>query len=471
MNLNDLEHIYFCTGARNCILLDHFPENKITFEIDERIASFKALGRTKINQTPVAICTTSGTAVSECLSAMIEASYSNLPLVLITGDRPLTLRGTGAPQTVDHELITRGFRGEYLELTLKEFTTFNFNLLDRAFPLHINVLVGEDAQDESRFVMREDYQSLFDILENKKQPLFLISHESRSMRPVVEKFTEQKVLFYAETLSHGHDLSPIKTERELLNLFKHNFFDCVVRIGHTPLSKIWRNLEMANLPVFSLDERGLPGLSHGEVLKKSADSLLAEATFWESLKIFSHSRYIDQSTKLLSRLIKQYPEAEVSWMEKIHDALPSNATVFLGNSLVMRNFELVQTKAFKVYGNRGVNGIDGQIATAIGLANSGLDNVYAILGDLTTFYDLSSLMNLPSNLKILVINNNGGRIFDVLKLNPKMILEHSRSFSAIAECFKLRYCLNNLSQLSECDFVEVTPDLNQSHGFVSEWQT
>ena len=45
MNLNDLEHIYFCTGARNCALLDHFPDNKITFEIDERIASFKALGR------------------------------------------------------------------------------------------------------------------------------------------------------------------------------------------------------------------------------------------------------------------------------------------------------------------------------------------------------------------------------------------------------------------------------------------
>jgi 2-succinyl-5-enolpyruvyl-6-hydroxy-3-cyclohexene-1-carboxylate synthase len=445
MNLNDLEHIYFCTGARNCILLDHFPENKITFEIDERIASFKALGRTKINQTPVAICTTSGTAVSECLSAMIEASYSNLPLVLITGDRPLALRGTGAPQTVDHELITRGFRGEYLELTLKEFTTFNFNLLDRAFPLHINVLVGEDAQDEPRFLIREDYQSLSRFLENKIQPLFLISHESRSMRPVVEKFSEQKVLFYAESLSHGHDLSPIKTESELLKLFKHDYFDCVVRIG-------------------------LPGLSHGEVLKKSADSLLAEATFWESLKIFSHSRYIDQSTKLLSRLIKQYPEAEVSWMEKIHDALPSNAMVFLGNSLVMRNFELVQTKAFKVYGNRGVNGIDGQIATAIGLANSGPDNVYAILGDLTTFYDLSCLMNFPSNLKIIVINNDGGRIFDVLKLNPKMILEHGRSFSAIAECFKLRYCLNNLNQLSECDFIEVTPDLNQSHGFVSEWQ-
>jgi 2-succinyl-5-enolpyruvyl-6-hydroxy-3-cyclohexene-1-carboxylate synthase len=73
-------------------------------------------------------------------------------------------------------------------------------------------------------------------------------------------------------------------------------------------------------------------------------------------------------------------------------------------------------------------------------------------------------------LKIIVINNDGGRIFDVLKLNPKMILEHGRSFSAITECFKLRYCLNNLSQLSECDFIEVTPDLNQSHGFVSEWQ-
>ena len=470
MILNDLEHIYFCTGARNSALLDHFPENKISFEIDERIASFKALGRTKINETPVAVCTTSGTAVSECLSAMIEASYSNLPLVLITGDRPLALRGTGAPQTVDHELITRGVRGEYLELTLKEFITFNFNLKERVFPLHINVLVGEDAQDEPRIVLREDFQSLINFLGNKKKPLFLISHESRSIRSLVSKFFDHKVLFYAESLSHGHDLSVIKTECELLKLFQHDYFDSIVRIGHTPLSKLWRNLEITNLPVFSLDERGLPGLSHGEVLKKSAHSLLNETTFWESLQNFTNSSYKDQSTEILSGLIKKYPDAEVSWMEKIQDVLPLNAIVFLGNSLVMRNFELVQTKAFKIYGNRGVNGIDGQIATAIGLANSSPDIVYAILGDLTTFYDLSSLMNLPSNLKIIVINNDGGRIFDVLKLNPKMILEHGKSFSAIAECFQLRYSLNNLSQLSECNFMEITPDLNHSHGFVSGWQ-
>jgi pimeloyl-ACP methyl ester carboxylesterase len=205
------------------------------------------------------------------------------------------------------------------------------------------------------------------------------------------------------------------------------------------------------------------------VLRKSAHSLLNETSFWESLKIFSHPNYTDQTTELLSRLIKHHPESEVSWMQNIHDALPLNSTVFLGNSLVMRNFELVQTKVFKIYGNRGVNGIDGQIATTIGLANSSPDMVYAILGDLTTFYDLSSLMNLPSNLKIIVINNDGGRIFDVLKLNPKMILEHGKSFSTIAECFQLRYSLNNLSQLSECNFLEITPDLNQSHGFVSRW--
>ena len=470
MSLHNLEHIYFCTGARNCPLLDHFPENKITFEIDERIASFKALGRTKLNESPVAVCTTSGTAVSECLSAMIEASYSKLPFVLITGDRPLVLRGTGAPQTVDHELITRGIRAEYIELTLKEFTTFNFNLKQRAFPLHINVLVGEDAQNEPRIVLQDDFHSLIHFLENKKKPLFLLSHESRSMRPLVFKFFEQDILFYAESLSHGHDLSPIRTESELLKLFESHYFDSVVRIGHTPLTKLWRNLEMTNLPVFSVDERGLPGLSHGEVLRKSAHSLLSETIFWKSLKMFSHSGYKDQSTVLLSRLLMQFPEAEVSWMEKIHDVLPLNSTVFLGNSLVMRNFELVQTKAFKIYGNRGVNGIDGQIATAIGLAHSGPEVVYAILGDLTTLYDLSSLMNLPSNLKIIVINNDGGRIFEVLKLNPKMILEHGKSFSGIAECFQLRYCFNNLKQLSECNFMEITPDLNQSHRFVSAWQ-
>ncbi len=95
-----LAKIFFCTGARNHDLLKVFHNQSLKFEYDERMASFMALGLSKISDKPVGICTTSGTAVAQCLGAMLEAYYSELPLVLITGDRPKKLHGTGSPQTI-----------------------------------------------------------------------------------------------------------------------------------------------------------------------------------------------------------------------------------------------------------------------------------------------------------------------------------------------------------------------------------
>ncbi len=105
--LKDLSHIFFCAGARNHRMLEYFRGSSLIFEVDERIASFKALGLAKAKHSFVAVCMTSGTAVAECLPAMIEAFYSQTQLVLISADRPKELHGTGAHQTILHESITR----------------------------------------------------------------------------------------------------------------------------------------------------------------------------------------------------------------------------------------------------------------------------------------------------------------------------------------------------------------------------
>src|SRR5665648_55316 len=137
----DFEKIFFCTGARNHDLLKIFNETLLIFEIDERVASFKALGLSKMSSKPVAICTTSGTAVSECLSAMLEAYYSDLKLVLITGDRPKKLHGTGAPQTINHEALTKSCRRSFIEIDISELP--DLRLEDMDFPVHINVIIDD----------------------------------------------------------------------------------------------------------------------------------------------------------------------------------------------------------------------------------------------------------------------------------------------------------------------------------------
>lgn len=462
----ELRKIFFCTGARNHDLLGVWNPENIQFEFDERMASFKALGFAKGKQEPVAVCTTSGTAVSECVSALLEAMYSGVPLVLISGDRPKKMHGTGSPQTVNHDQLTVGSRGSYFELPLSELA--DLEIKDPVYPIHINVLVDDTKPHDQSVVVQKDISSFAEFLKKIQRPLFLFSHEERSMRPFVLRFANTNLPYYAEAMSGGHDLSLIRTEKKLIELYRKGHFDGVVRIGHTPLSKIWRLLEQSPLPVYSFDGRGLPGLSFGEVMNSTAASLLENPDFWEAVEKVKFHFEGDDSVEALTNQLKKYPESEPAAMKALHDLLPYDGRVYLGNSLIIRFFELIQTKRFRIEGNRGVNGIDGQLATAIGLALSTKETVYCILGDITTRYDLSSLTEMPENLRLIIINNRGGRIFDMLKLDQRIILEHEREFRSIVTGMGISYS-QDLKDLKSHQVIELRPDHSQTQKFLAEW--
>jgi 2-succinyl-5-enolpyruvyl-6-hydroxy-3-cyclohexene-1-carboxylate synthase len=464
--VKDLSRIYFCTGARNHDLLKFFPEDKIQFEYDERMASFRALGNAKASRVPTAICTTSGTAVSECVSAMLEAKYSDVPLVLISGDRPKKMHGTGAPQTVDHEPLTVGARGSYFEITLSELA--DFEIKHPVYPLHINVLVDDTKAHGEKVTKSRDLSHFESFLGSLKRPLFLFSHEAESMRPFILKFASTNLPYYAEVMSGGHDISIIRTEKKLIELFRKNYFDGVVRIGHTPLSKVWRLLEQNPLPAFSFDSRNLPGMSFGEVMHMGSKGLMNEAQFWSTLEKVDIPFEGDETVESFVNLTQKYPASELSVMKKLQDALPYDGRVYLGNSLIIRFFEMVQTKRFRIDGNRGVNGIDGQLATAIGIADTTKETVYCILGDITTRYDLSALAEIPPNFKLIIINNRGGRIFDMLKLDKRIVLEHDRDFSLIAPAMGLSYS-QNIADLKTHQVIELRPTQEETDKFLGEW--
>ncbi len=464
--ISELEKIFFCTGARNHDLLKVFPNAKIQFEFDERMASFKALGFSKGIHKPVAVCTTSGTAVSECVSAMLEAKYAEVSLVLISGDRPKKMHGSGAPQTVEHEPLTIGARGSYFEIALSELA--GFQIEKPVYPLHINVLVDDTVSHEGKVTYAKDISEFSKFLEGVKRPLFLFSHETESMRPFILKFANTNLPYYAEAMSGGHDLAIIRTEKKLIDLFKKKAFDGVIRIGHTPLSKVWRLLESNPLPVFSFDPRNLPGMSFGEVFHGGTKEISNDDNFWKLIDKINFPFEGDDSVETLSSLMKKYPLSEPAVMRQLHDALPYDAKVYLGNSLIIRFFELVQTKRHQIHGNRGVNGIDGQLATAIGLAASTKETVYCILGDITTRYDLTSLGELPINLKLIIINNQGGRIFDMLSLDKRIVLEHERDFAQLVPAFGLSYS-QSLNELKTHQVIEIRPSQDETSKFLAEW--
>lgn len=466
LNFSSFDQVFFCSGARNQELLNQFNSKVLKFEYDERMASFKALGLTKIGQKPVVVCTTSGTAVAECIPAMLEAKYSCLPLVLVTGDRPKKLHGTGSPQTIDHEALTRGARGTYIEVSFAELRSFQLH--DPEYPVHINVLMDDTIAHSLPTLFHEGMESLGHFLRDKKSPLFLFSHEEKSMRSLVERFSETGHVFYAEALSGARDLSVIQDEKHLLELYQDNAFDCLIRIGHTPLSKIWRLLEKRPMPVMNIDARRLPGLSFGEVIGLGTKELLGNSDWWKIINETPRMVLTKKDTHRLAALIDKYPYSEVAWMKRLHDALPTGELVYLGNSLVIRFFELVQQKAFEVFGNRGVNGIDGQLATAIGMAMGTNRNVYCVLGDYTALYDLSSLREMPSNIKLIIMNNKGGRIFDMLKLDKRIVMEHETEFGPLCQALGMVYS-QDLENLQKAQVIELNPLQAQTAEFLKEW--
>jgi 2-succinyl-5-enolpyruvyl-6-hydroxy-3-cyclohexene-1-carboxylate synthase len=470
MKIVDIDFTFFCTGARNQSLIKCFNPKNLSFEIDERSASFRALGYAKFSQKPVAICTTSGTAVSECLSAMVEAYYSESPILLVTGDRPIRMRNTGAPQTIDHELITRGYRRSYIECDEEEFK--NIDLTKIKYPAHINVLI-ENLHEKIR-KNNNDYENSWDgfelFLKNNPRPLFLITHESIQMRTFVQNLSEFKIPFYAECLSQAHDLTSIKYEQTLMRSIENNEFTSIIRVGHTPLSKVWRQMERYHLPVFSFDSRGLTGLSYGSVLSYRSQELIDHPLWIKNLSQIQPFHINENCNHKFLELIDRYPHSEISMLSKIESLIPEESMIYLGNSLCIRFFEIVQTKNFLTYGNRGVNGIDGQLSTAIGLARACKKNVYCFLGDLTTQYDLSALKDLPENLKLIIINNFGGRIFETLKMPGEFILSHDFHFKKIAHAFDLTYENNNLENFENVQVFEINPDNISTMEFLKKWE-
>ena len=133
-----VEECCICSGSRNSPLIVVFSQSDLHVYsfFDERSAAFFALGRAKLRERPVAVLTTSGTAVAETLPAAVEAYYSGVPLILVTADRPERYRGTGAPQAIEQEAIF----GPYASRDPAAW--------DRSMPLHLNVPFDEPLLDE-----------------------------------------------------------------------------------------------------------------------------------------------------------------------------------------------------------------------------------------------------------------------------------------------------------------------------------
>ncbi len=500
-----VKEFVLCAGARNAVLFDVLARAKDAglvrcwTHFDERAAGFFALGRC-MSGSPCAVVTTSGTAVAELLPAVIEAHYQGLPLLAMTADRPERFRGTGAPQSIDQ----RGIFGVHAESGCP---------LDWSFcaPFHCNIELEEDfSPAEIDFtdvpVLAERKAARLDvgglsrwIREGHENGIVaIVSGLREDEQEDVWHFLEDwGVPVIAEATSGLREALGHRAIADGDRLLRAHPPGKVIRIGGVPSGRFWRDLEdMPEVDVWSVSRIPYAGLA-----RESSHTWLA----WphhcgKALKAIGHlEKCADPQDWLRLRLrraairdelLQSYPESEAAWVRTISGYAGFAESLFLGNSMPIREWNLFAQESqamTRVKANRGVNGIDGQLATWLGWTADEA-NAWCMVGDLTAMYDATALHFLHqcerAGRVLVVINNSGGKIFERLprlaKMQPSardwMLQGHTQTMKETAAMWGAAYVplrsVNDLELLDEIHGVtlcEIFPDEQQSSLFWKKW--
>ena len=493
-----------CAGARNSPFVKLFesnPQIKVYHFFEERSAAFFALGRIVATRHPVAVITTSGTAVAELLPAAVEGTYSSLPLILVTADRPKSYRGTGAPQSIEQVGIFTYYIESCFDLDADN-THFSLNGLSWKKPIHVNVCFSEPLKDgdviqfkapdqEVRTKFPESFpiemvDQMHGFLETYHPIVILGAIPEKCREHVVDFLARLKAPIYAEAISglRGHprlkEFEIRSGERILTKLLDDKVFNAVFRIGGVPTVRLWRDLEdrRIDLPVFSLGYNHFTGLSreipHFDDLEDLSKIEVDVAKFMPD-NVMS----FDQSMAVKAvELYKKYPRSEPGLVYHL-SKLTSGEAVYLGNSLPIREWDLAadfDQIPLRVSGSRGANGIDGQVSTFLGWCKSKSPN-WAILGDLTALYDPSALwvsrQMQDMKIRIVVLNNSGGMIFKRMFGKEIFLNRHDIGFEHWAKQWSFDFQkwqeVPSAPILSDRQIIEVSVCEKQTEQFWHDW--
>lgn len=478
----NIKHVVISPGSRNAPLTIGFtnhPEIEAYSIVDERCAAFFALGIAQQIKQPVAVVCTSGSALLNYYPAIAEAFYSDIPLVVISADRPIERIDIGDGQTIrqknvfeNHILYSANLYSELVlqneptdkKLLQKQFESRRHNereinlalnsALENNGPVHINVPFYEPLYEVEEnnvvkpvqilpdFSLREYTQSelepYVELWNKAKRKMILVG----VMPPnsVEQKFLDflaedNSVIILTETTSNlNHPrfftridtlIGPIEKSGNADQLFKDLQPDILLTFGGMIVSKkvksFLRNYQpeqhwhidpkKAYNTFFCLNKHfeTSVNLFFNRLFKMTTNVESDYSKTWEDI---NRQRQI-----LHERYVQKIPYSDLKAMQSIVSAVPNAYNVQLGNSSTIRYAQLFSWDATQaIYCNRGTSGIDGSVSTAVGAAIMQKTPTVLICGDLSFLYDSNGLWNnhIPSNFRIIVLNNSGGGIFRIL---------------------------------------------------------
>lgn len=319
-----------------------------------------------------------------------------------------------------------------------------------------------------------------------KNPLVVVSTLLKKDREAVVHFL-LKLAFpvYLEGVS-GIREEPRLQHLRITYIEKLWDIDGVLRIGGVPTFRYWRDLENleGKIPVYSVSHLPFSGLSWGNVIHCDITSFL-ESLCWDKIPVDHPAIQADQNLyQVTLELIREEPRSEQSLVHALSLQIPRKSLVYLGNSMPIREWDSSATytnREFQIFASRGLNGIDGQISTFLGLCQPYQEN-WAILGDLTTLYDMAGPWILPQlsdiNVNIVVINNGGGKIFAGMFPYTEIQNLHSHNFEPLANMWGLNYeqweIITPISSAKQNRLIEIIPDDTSTKRFAKKhkelWQ-
>ena len=464
-----VKDVVISPGSRSTPLAYAFSQT-VSFntymQVDERSAGFFALGMAKAKQSPVLLLCTSGTAAANYFPSIVEANYARIPLIVLTADRPHELREVGAPQAIDQvQLYGKQVKWSVdfpLADGFKETIPFIERHTGRAVslamaapmgPVHINIPFREPLLLDFNYEVQPStyQQSIAGSIVASQSSITLvedmISNTNRGfiiMGELSGDFSKQQFWAFAKSIQWpivADALSQLRSEvpadcQHLLidqydALLKSENFkkaikpELVLRFGAQPVSKpLSLFLKAAKPAVYIIiDEDPLFRDSLGLVTHHIHS---IPQVFWNSELQGQTNVTLDiwtQANKIATDHIEQYideQQDEGAFAGKLFNLLPNGSDLISGSSMPIRDVDTFfnqTTKDISIYANRGTNGIDGVVSTALGIQQARKRPATLLIGDISFLHDSNGLLVSrfhETDLTIVVMNNDGGGIFSYL---------------------------------------------------------
>lgn len=459
-----VRHAVVAPGSRStpmALALTERPELHVHVVHDERVAAFTALGLGLSPADggpalPALLLCTSGTAAANFLPAIAEAGLSEIPMIVLTADRPEEVRGIGAPQTIDQiELYGTHVRwfhdpgvpeaatvGEWRRLAASAWSSatcgpVQLNLAFReplvGTPLPLPEPIDVDTSRSSPV----SADPVPDAMITERGVILVGGMSGVAIERIEALHAATNWPIIADPQSGLRHLSDVTTIDALLRvegLADRYLPDVIVRIGRPSTSKVLAQWTARREPV--LVQVGGPGTvdPSGTVAAVCAIDDLIEvtgATPATSAWITEWRRLDALAAAVVEREIRVSSElSEPAIARTLVENLPSGAQVTVSSSMPVRDVEWYGGATPFIHANRGANGIDGVMSTALGRAlarPAGSPPSFVLIGDLAFVHDSNALVGLHRrsvDLRIVVVDNDGGGIFSFLPQST--LLEHDR---------------------------------------------